>query len=179
MCGHGTIGLIVTLAHVGRIKPGDHRIETPVGIVTGDQVRATHQTCAAGNRHRQRTSATAPTDRHWRRAQSCARHFEAGAGEASKGLFRGVADETRAAWDEIGVWTTLAKRVSSSQNRVKLTLTSAPCQQSREQNGHGTNDAKQREGCNSAQQFSASSFQELRQVKNETHITLEAFEGSK
>jgi 4-hydroxyproline epimerase len=34
MCGHGTIGLIATLAHLGRIKPGHHRIETPVGIVT-------------------------------------------------------------------------------------------------------------------------------------------------
>lgn len=34
MCGHGTIGLIVTLAHTGRIAPGDHRIETPVGIIT-------------------------------------------------------------------------------------------------------------------------------------------------
>ena len=34
MCGHGTIGLVVTLAHLGRIKPGEHRIETAVGIVT-------------------------------------------------------------------------------------------------------------------------------------------------
>jgi 4-hydroxyproline epimerase len=34
MCGHGTIGLVATLAHLGRIRPGDHRIETPVGIVT-------------------------------------------------------------------------------------------------------------------------------------------------
>jgi 4-hydroxyproline epimerase len=33
MCGHGTIGLIVTLAHVGRIEPGLHRVETPVGVV--------------------------------------------------------------------------------------------------------------------------------------------------
>jgi 4-hydroxyproline epimerase len=33
MCGHGTIGLIVTLAYMGRIRPGQHRIETPVGIV--------------------------------------------------------------------------------------------------------------------------------------------------
>ena len=33
MCGHGTIGLIVSLAHMGRIGPGQHRIETPVGIV--------------------------------------------------------------------------------------------------------------------------------------------------
>lgn len=34
MCGHGTIGLIVTLAHLGRIQPGEHRIETCVGVVT-------------------------------------------------------------------------------------------------------------------------------------------------
>src|SRR5947207_3861171 len=34
MCGHGTIGLMVTLAHLGKIKAGDHKIETPVGIVT-------------------------------------------------------------------------------------------------------------------------------------------------
>jgi 4-hydroxyproline epimerase len=34
MCGHGTIGLMVTLAHLGRIKPGEHRIDTPVGPVT-------------------------------------------------------------------------------------------------------------------------------------------------
>lgn len=34
MCGHGTIGTIVTLAWLGRIAPGEHRLETPVGIVT-------------------------------------------------------------------------------------------------------------------------------------------------
>jgi len=34
MCGHGTIGLGVTLARLGRIQPGNHRIETPVGVVT-------------------------------------------------------------------------------------------------------------------------------------------------
>jgi 4-hydroxyproline epimerase len=33
MCGHGTIGLAVTLGHLGRIKAGTHTIETPVGIV--------------------------------------------------------------------------------------------------------------------------------------------------
>jgi 4-hydroxyproline epimerase len=33
MCGHGTIGLVSTLAHMGRISPGWHRIETPVGMV--------------------------------------------------------------------------------------------------------------------------------------------------
>ncbi len=34
MCGHGTIGLVVTLAHMGRIGAGVHTIETPVGDVT-------------------------------------------------------------------------------------------------------------------------------------------------
>jgi len=34
MCGHGTIGLMVTLAHLGKIRVGEHRIETPVGVVT-------------------------------------------------------------------------------------------------------------------------------------------------
>ncbi len=34
MCGHGTIGLINTLAYLHRIAPGTHRIETTVGIVT-------------------------------------------------------------------------------------------------------------------------------------------------
>lgn len=34
MCGHGTIGVVATLAHLGRIAPGQHRIETPVGTVS-------------------------------------------------------------------------------------------------------------------------------------------------
>lgn len=34
MCGHGMIGLIATLKHLGRIEAGEHRIETPVGVVT-------------------------------------------------------------------------------------------------------------------------------------------------
>jgi 4-hydroxyproline epimerase len=33
MCGHGTIGLAVTLGHLGRITAGVHRLETPVGTV--------------------------------------------------------------------------------------------------------------------------------------------------
>ena len=33
MCGHGTIGLVATLAHLGRLAPGRHGIETPVGTV--------------------------------------------------------------------------------------------------------------------------------------------------
>src|SRR5262245_18522672 len=34
MCVHGTIGLMATLAHLGRIRAGTHRIESPVGTVT-------------------------------------------------------------------------------------------------------------------------------------------------
>ncbi|MCS7047021.1 MAG: proline racemase family protein, partial [Gemmataceae bacterium] len=33
MCGHGAIGVAVTLAHLGRIGPGKHRLETAVGNV--------------------------------------------------------------------------------------------------------------------------------------------------
>jgi 4-hydroxyproline epimerase len=33
MCGHATIGLGATLAHLGRIAPGTHRLDTPVGQV--------------------------------------------------------------------------------------------------------------------------------------------------
>jgi 4-hydroxyproline epimerase len=36
MCGHGTIGLVVTLAHTGQIRPGRHTIETPVGTVEAE-----------------------------------------------------------------------------------------------------------------------------------------------
>jgi len=36
MCGHGTIGLVRTLAHLGRIAPGRHAIDTPVGTVTAE-----------------------------------------------------------------------------------------------------------------------------------------------
>ncbi|MET0322921.1 MAG: 4-hydroxyproline epimerase [Duganella sp.] len=33
MCGHGAIGLVASLAFMGRIAPGLHRIDTPVGVV--------------------------------------------------------------------------------------------------------------------------------------------------
>ncbi len=33
MCGHGTIGVIATLHYLGRIAPGVHRLDTPVGTV--------------------------------------------------------------------------------------------------------------------------------------------------
>ena len=36
MCGHGTIGLVQTLVHLGRLTPGSLRIETPVGVVSAE-----------------------------------------------------------------------------------------------------------------------------------------------
>jgi 4-hydroxyproline epimerase len=36
MCGHGTIGLVATLAYMGRLGTGRHLIETPVGNVTAE-----------------------------------------------------------------------------------------------------------------------------------------------
>ena len=33
MCGHGTIGLVVSLAYLGRIRPGKLSIDTPVGAI--------------------------------------------------------------------------------------------------------------------------------------------------
>ena len=44
MCGHGTIGVAVALAYAGRVTPGKHAIDTPVGqvhfeLLSGGQVR--------------------------------------------------------------------------------------------------------------------------------------------
>jgi 4-hydroxyproline epimerase len=36
MCGHGTIGLVASLAFLGRIGAGRHRIDTPVGVVEAE-----------------------------------------------------------------------------------------------------------------------------------------------
>jgi 4-hydroxyproline epimerase len=36
MCGHGTMGVVASLAYLGRIGPGMHRLETPVGVVTAE-----------------------------------------------------------------------------------------------------------------------------------------------
>src|ERR1700740_458228 len=36
MCGHGTIGVVASLAHLGDLEPGQIRIETPVGVVTAE-----------------------------------------------------------------------------------------------------------------------------------------------
>ena len=34
MCGHGLMGVMVSLAHQGHLAPGEHFIDTPVGVVT-------------------------------------------------------------------------------------------------------------------------------------------------
>jgi 4-hydroxyproline epimerase len=57
MCGHGTIGLIATLAHLGRIGPGVHRLDTVVGSVSctlHEDGRVTVENVPAYRWHRQR-----------------------------------------------------------------------------------------------------------------------------
>lgn len=34
MCGHGTIGIVASLAYLGKIVPGEHRLNTPAGVVS-------------------------------------------------------------------------------------------------------------------------------------------------
>ncbi len=36
MCGHGAMGVLRTLRHLGRLAPGKHRLETPVGDVQAE-----------------------------------------------------------------------------------------------------------------------------------------------
>lgn len=38
MCGHGMIGVAVTLAYLGQLEPGRHRIDTPAGVVAVELV---------------------------------------------------------------------------------------------------------------------------------------------
>jgi 4-hydroxyproline epimerase len=62
MCGHGTIGLAVTLAHLGEIRPGEHTIETPVGLVVAtlhDRHRVTVQNVPS-YRHRKAVTVDVP-----------------------------------------------------------------------------------------------------------------------
>ncbi len=62
MCGHGTIGLVASLHHLGRIAPGVHLIDTPVGPVSA----TLHEDGAVtlGNvpayRHRRQVSVDVP-----------------------------------------------------------------------------------------------------------------------
>ena len=64
MCGHGTIGVVVTLAHLGRIAPGAHRLETPVGVVDAHAARrsgaVTDRECAQLSHARSRCAVEVP-----------------------------------------------------------------------------------------------------------------------
>lgn len=62
MCGHGTIGLVASLHHLGRIGPGVHTIDTPVGPVAAtlhDDGAVTLRNVPA-YRHRQQVPVDVP-----------------------------------------------------------------------------------------------------------------------
>ena len=58
MCGHGTIGLLVTLAHLGNIDLGKHRIETPVGVVSAELLSANEVRVENVESYRYRSNVT-------------------------------------------------------------------------------------------------------------------------
>ncbi len=62
MCGHGTIGVAVTLAHLGRIAAGTHRLETPVGVVGFDYAGGNHVTIENVASYRHAAGVSVPLD---------------------------------------------------------------------------------------------------------------------
>lgn len=62
MCGHGAIGTAVTLAHLGRIAPGVHRLETPVGVVAVDLADRSTATIENVESRRHRRAVTVEID---------------------------------------------------------------------------------------------------------------------
>jgi proline racemase len=62
MCGHGTIGLVATLAHLGRLQPGDLRLDTPVGPVTATLHPDGTASVANVSSHRQAKGVTVEVD---------------------------------------------------------------------------------------------------------------------
>lgn len=64
MCGHGTIGAAVTLAHLGRMKPGVHRLQTPVGVVQVELHAANRATVENVPAYRHRAKATVQVPGH-------------------------------------------------------------------------------------------------------------------
>lgn len=62
MCGHGTIGLTATLAHLGRITPGTHKIETPAGIVEATLQGSSTVTVRNVESYRSRKAVQAETE---------------------------------------------------------------------------------------------------------------------
>ena len=64
MCGHGTIGIVGTLAYMGRIEPGKHRIETPVGTVEATLDESGEVTVANVPSYRYATKVTVDVKGH-------------------------------------------------------------------------------------------------------------------
>ena len=62
MCGHGSIGTAVTLAHMGKISPGISKFETPVGVVTVNLIDANTVTVenVASYRYRKNVTVSVP-----------------------------------------------------------------------------------------------------------------------
>jgi 4-hydroxyproline epimerase len=62
MCGHGTIGTAVTLAHLGKIGHGISKLETPVGVVSVNLLDKNTVTVnnVASYRHRKGAKVTVP-----------------------------------------------------------------------------------------------------------------------
>jgi 4-hydroxyproline epimerase len=62
MCGHGTIGVVETLRHLGKLAAGVHRIETPVGTVATELHADGRVTVAnvASYRHRRAVELDVP-----------------------------------------------------------------------------------------------------------------------
>ncbi len=74
MCGHGTIGLIASLAYLGKVQPGVIRVETPVGVVEAtlhapslrgglqpdEAISTSAHEIASGEKHRPRNDGEYP-----------------------------------------------------------------------------------------------------------------------
>ena len=62
MCGHGSIGTAVTLAHLNKIAPGISKLETPVGVVSVNLLDKNTVTVenVASYRYKKRVTATVP-----------------------------------------------------------------------------------------------------------------------
>jgi 4-hydroxyproline epimerase len=64
MCGHGTIGVAVTLGHLGRIGPGTHTLDTPVGPISFDYDGANTATLENVPSYRLATGVTVDVEGH-------------------------------------------------------------------------------------------------------------------
>jgi len=62
MCGHGSIGIAVTLAHINKIAPGISKLETPVGVVSVNLLDENTVTVenVASYRYKKRVRVTVP-----------------------------------------------------------------------------------------------------------------------